>query len=498
MGKVLNGRVIFLPMFEEKLKNAEMGLTFDDVLLIPSRTPVEPKDVDVSSFITRDIRVNVPILSSPMDTVTEAKMAIAMAEFGALGIIHRNMSIEAQVAMVRKVKREESLIIRDVYTVTPDTTIEEADRIMREKNITGLPVVEGDKIVGIITIRDIRFYQNHGDTSIKVSELMTKDVITAEEGITLEEAIKIMHRHRIEKLPIVKDGKLVGLITAKDILKRKMYPNASRDTEGRLLVGAAVGPFDIERAKALEDAEADVIVIDTAHAHNEKVMESIKKIRREIDVDIIAGNIATRQAAEDLISLDIDALRVGIGPGSICTTRVVAGIGVPQITAIAETADVAKEYGIPIIADGGIRYSGDIVKAIAAGANAVMLGSLLAGTDESPGREIIIGGRKFKVYRGMGSLGVLQQGISDRYGKIGKGKIVPEGVEAAVPYKGTVSEVLSQLVGGMKSGMGYVGAKNVEDLQKKGKFIRITQAGLRESHPHDVNIIAEAPNYPMS
>ncbi len=485
-------------MFEEKLKNAKTGLTFDDVLLIPFRTPVEPKDVDVSSFITRRIKVNVPILSSPMDTVTEVKMAIAMAEFGALGIIHRNMSVETQVAMVREVKREESLIIRDVYTVTPDTTIEEADRIMREKNITGLPVVEDEKIVGIITIRDIRFYQNHGDRKIKVSELMTKDVITAEEGITLEEAIKIMHRHRIEKLPIVKDGKLVGLITAKDILKRKMYPNASRDSDGRLLVGAAVGPFDVERAKALEDAEVDVIVIDTAHAHNEKVMESIKKIRKEIGVDIIAGNIATRQAAEDLISLDVDALRVGIGPGSICTTRVVAGIGVPQITAIAETADVAKEYGIPIIADGGIRYSGDIVKAIAAGANAVMLGSLLAGTEESPGREIIIGGRKFKVYRGMGSLGVLQQGISDRYGKIGKGKIVPEGVEAAVPYKGTVSEVLTQLVGGMKSGMGYVGAKNIEELQKKGRFIRITQAGLRESHPHDVNIIAEAPNYPMS
>ncbi len=482
-------------MFEEKVKNADMGLTFDDVLLIPSKTPIEPKDVNVSNFVTRNIKVKIPILSSPMDTVTEARMAIAMAEFGALGIIHRNMSIETQVNMIRRVKREESLIIRELYTITPDTTVEEAERIMRENNIAGLPVVEDEKLVGILTNRDIRFFRGK---KIKVKELMTRDVITADEGITLEEAVKIMHKHRIEKLPIVKDGILVGLITAKDVLKRERCPHASRDHEGRLLVGAAVGPFDVERALALEKAEVDVIVIDTAHAHNEKVMESIKKIRKKIDVDIIAGNIATKEAAEDLISLDVDALRVGIGPGSICTTRVVAGIGVPQITAIAQTADVGKKYKIPVIADGGIRYSGDIVKALAAGANGVMLGSLLAGTEESPGREIIIGGRKFKVYRGMGSLGVIQQGISDRYGKIGKGKIVPEGVEGAVPYKGTVGEVLTQLVGGMKSGMGYVGARNIDELQKKGKFIRITQAGLKESHPHDVNIIAEAPNYPMS
>jgi len=335
-------------------------------------------------------------------------------------------------------------------------------------------------------------------TEIKVSELMTKDVITAEEGISLEDAVKIMHNHRIEKLPIVRDGKLVGLITAKDILKREKYPYALRDREGRLMVGAAVGPFDMERAKKLVDAEADVIVIDTAHAHNERVLESIKKMRKIIDVDLIAGNIATKEAAEDLISLDVDALRVGIGPGSICTTRVVAGIGVPQLEAISQTADVAKEYGIPVIADGGIRYSGDIVKAIAAGADAVMLGSLLAGTEESPGREIIIGGRKFKVYRGMGSIGALQKGISDRYGKLGQGKLVPEGVEAAVPYKGRVEEVIFQLVGGIKSGMGYVGARNIEELKKKGRFMKITSSGLRESHPHDVNIISEAPNYPMS
>ncbi len=482
-------------MFEEKLRSAITGLTFDDVLLLPMRSPVEPKDVDVSSKITRNITLNVPILSSPMDTVTEEKMAIAMAEFGALGIIHRNMPVNEQVEMVRKVKREESLVIKDLHTITPDTTIEEAEKIMRENNIAGLPVVENGKLVGILTNRDIRFYRGE---KIKVSELMTRNVITAEEGITLDEAIKIMHKHRIEKLPIVKNGKLVGLITAKDILKREKYPNASRDSEGRLMVGAAVGPFDIERAKMLENAEVDVIVVDTAHAHNENVMKSIKKMRAEIGVDIIAGNIATREAAEDLIALDVDGLRVGIGPGSICTTRVVAGIGVPQLEAISMVADVAKEYNVPVIADGGIRYSGDIVKALAAGANGVMLGSLLAGTEESPGREIIIGGRKFKVYRGMGSVAALQKGHSDRYGKLGRGKLVPEGVEAAVPYKGKVEEVLYQLVGGMKSGMGYVGARNIAELHKKARFVKITGAGLRESHPHDVNIISEAPNYPMS
>ncbi len=482
-------------MFEEKLRSAITGLTFDDVLLLPMRSPVEPKDVDVSSRITRNITLNVPILSSPMDTVTEEKMAIAMAEFGALGIIHRNMPVNEQVEMVRKVKREESLVIKELHTITPDTTIEEAEKIMRENNIAGLPVVENGKLVGILTNRDIRFYSGE---KIKVSELMTKEVITAEEGITLDEAIKIMHKHRIEKLPIVKNGKLVGLITAKDILKREKYPNASRDSEGRLMVGAAVGPFDIERAKMLENAEVDVIVVDTAHAHNENVMKSIKKMRAVIGIDIIAGNIATREAAEDLIALDVDGLRVGIGPGSICTTRVVAGIGVPQLEAISMVADVAKEYNVPVIADGGIRYSGDIVKALAAGANGVMLGSLLAGTEESPGREIIIGGRKFKVYRGMGSVAALQKGHSDRYGKLGRGKLVPEGVEAAVPYKGKVEEVLYQLVGGMKSGMGYVGARNIAELHKKARFVKITGAGLRESHPHDVNIISEAPNYPMS
>jgi len=482
-------------MFEEKLKDAKIGLTFDDVLLLPSRSSVEPKDVDVSSHITRNIKAKIPILSSPMDTVTEDRMAIALAELGALGIIHRNITIEEQVNFVRNVKKEESLIIRDLHTITPETTIEEAERIMRENNIAGLPVVEDDRLVGILTNRDIRFYRGE---RLKVSSVMTKDVITAPEGITIEEAIRIMHEHRIEKLPIVKDGKLVGLITAKDILKREQYPDALRDAEGRLMVGAAVGPFDIERVRRLVDAEVDVIVVDTAHGHNENVMESVKKMRKMVDVDLIAGNIATKEAAEDLIALEVDALRVGIGPGSICTTRVVAGIGVPQLEAISQTADVAREYGVPVIADGGIRYSGDIVKALAAGANAVMLGSLLAGTEEAPGREMIIGGRKFKVYRGMGSIGAMQKGISDRYGKLGKGKLVPEGVEAAVPYKGRVEEVIFQLIGGVKSGMGYVGARNIEELHRRARFMRITNAGLRESHPHDVNIISEAPNYPMS
>ena len=482
-------------MFEEKLKDAKIGLTFDDVLLLPGKSGVEPKDVDVSSHITRNTRAKIPILSSPMDTVTEDRMAIALAELGALGIIHRNITVEEQVNFIRRVKKEESLIIRDLHTITPETTIEEAERIMRENRIAGLPVVQGDELVGILTNRDIRFYRGE---RMKVSSVMTKDVITAPEGITMEEAIEIMHEHRIEKLPIVKDGKLVGLITAKDILKREKYPDALRDGEGRLMVGAAVGPFDLERAKKLVDAEVDVIVVDTAHGHNENVIKSIKEMRKIVDVDLIAGNIATKQAAEDLIALDVDALRVGIGPGSICTTRIVAGIGVPQLEAISETADVAKQHNIPVIADGGIRYSGDIVKALASGASAVMLGSLLAGTEEAPGREMIIGGRKFKVYRGMGSLGALQKGISDRYGKLGKGKLVPEGVEAAVPYKGRVEEVIFQLVGGIKSGMGYVGAKNIEELWRKARFVRITNAGLRESHPHDVNIISEAPNYPMS
>ncbi len=484
-------------MFREKIHEAPEALTFDDVLLIPQRSEVEPRDVDVTSKLTRNIEIKVPIVSSPMDTVTEDEMAIAMARFGAIGVIHRNLTVEEQVSMVKRVKREESFIIRDVYTVHPHTPVSEALQIMDVYGITGLPVIDDDgKLVGIITIRDLRFYRGG---SVEVRELMSKDVVTAPENISVEEAKIIMHENRIEKLPVVdSSGKLIGLITFKDLMKREKYPNASRDSEGRLMVGAAVGPYDIERALALERAGADFLVVDTAHAHNVNVMNSIKKMRSKIDVDIVAGNIATAEAAEDIISLDIDALRVGIGPGSICTTRIVAGIGIPQLTAIAEVADVAEEHNIPVIADGGIRYSGDIVKAIAAGAHTVMLGSLLAGTEESPGKELIIGGRKFKLYRGMGSLGAIQKGISDRYGKIGATKFVPEGVEGAVPYKGKVEEVLYNLVGGLRSGMGYVGAKNIEELRRKGKFIKITSVGLKESHPHDITIIAESPNYPTA
>ncbi len=481
-------------MFIEKFSEIRIGYTFDDVLLIPSKTEVDPRDVNIETKLTRNIKLKIPIVSSPMDTVTGPEMAIAMARLGGIGIIHRNQSIESERESVRKVKREESTIIRDVFTVSPDDTIKNVLKYMRERNITGFPVMKNGVLVGIITDRDVRFLKNH---DIKVEDVMTKNVITGKEGITLDEALEIMQKNKIEKLPIIdENGKLTGLITAKDILKRKTYPDAVRDDEGRLLVGAAVGPFDVNRAKVLEEEGADVIVIDTAHAHNKKVMEGIKEIRKSVNIDIIAGNIATSSAAEDLISLEVDALRVGIGPGSICTTRIVAGVGVPQLTAVSDVAEVAEKYGIPIIADGGIRYSGDIVKALAAGAHTVMLGNLLAGTDEAPGEEITIGGRKYKTYRGMGSLGVIQKGISDRYGKIGEAKYVPEGVEGAVPYKGKVEDVIYQLVGGLKSGMGYVGAKDIEDLRKNTKFIRMTGEGLRESHPHDIMIITESPNYP--
>ncbi|MCI4434530.1 MAG: IMP dehydrogenase [Thermoplasmata archaeon] len=481
-------------MFVEKFQNIRLGLTFDDVLLIPSKTRVDPVETEIRTKLTRNLEINIPIVSSPMDTVTGPEMAIGMAHLGGIGIIHRNQSIDDQRLAVRSVKREESLIIREVITIAPENTVAEAIKLMEEKRIAGLPVVDKGILVGIITGRDVRFLK---EKEKKVNEIMTKNPVTGKENITIEEAMNIMQQHKIEKLPIVDNsGKLMGLITAKDIIKRQKYPNSTRDSEGRLRVGAAVGPFDIRRAEILEKEGVDVIVVDTAHAHNVKVLESIKEMRKRIDVDIIAGNIATAEAAKDLISIGVDALRVGIGPGSICTTRIIAGVGVPQLEAISQVAEVADPQGIPIIADGGIRYSGDIVKAIAAGANSVMLGNLLAGTDEAPGQEIMIGGRKYKSYRGMGSLGVIQKGISDRYGKIGESKYVPEGVEGAVPYKGKLEGVVFQLIGGLKSGMGYVGASNIDELRKNTKFIRMTGEGLRESHPHDVTIITEVPNYP--
>ncbi len=480
--------------FEHKLVNAIKGYTFDDVLLIPQPTEVEPKDVDVSTRITPRIRLNIPILSAAMDTVTEWEMAVAMAREGGLGVIHRNMSISEQVEQVRKVKRAERFIVEDVISISPDETIDYALFLMEKNDIDGLPVVEDGRVVGVISKKDIAVRQGK-----LVREVMTGEPITVPESVTAEEALNLMFEHRIDRLPVVNsEGKLVGLITMSDLARRRKWKNAVRDENGDLVVAAAVGPFDLERAKALDRAGADVIVIDTAHAHNLKAIKAMKEIRKAVDADLIVGNIANPKAVDDLTFAD--AVKVGIGPGSICTTRVVAGVGVPQITAIALVADKAGEYGLHVIADGGIRYSGDIVKAIAAGADAVMLGSLLAGTKEAPGKEVVINGRRYKQYRGMGSLGAMMKGGAERYyqkGHMKTRKFVPEGVEGVVPYKGPVSDVLYQLVGGLKSGMGYVGAKNIEELKEKGEFVIITQAGVRESHPHDILITNEAPNYPL-
>ena len=480
-------------MFKDKFTTIKEGYTFDDVLLLPSKTSVEPKEVEIFSKVSRNINVRIPIVSSPMDTVTESEMAIAIARFGGIGIVHRNMTVNEQSRIIVKVKRSESTIIRNVLTVSPETSLTEVRSIMKAKNVSGFPVVSGEKLVGILTKRDLEFA---GKSTRFVSEVMVKDVVSAPDNIGIEEAREILYKNRIEKLPLVDKGRrVVGLITAKDIVTREKFPDATRDGKGQLMVGAAVGPFDIERALTMEKIGADLIVVDTAHAHNENVLNSLKKMRKDVSIDIVAGNIATTEAAEDLISIGADGLRVGIGPGSICTTRIIAGIGVPQLTAISDVAEAAAGKSIPVIADGGIRYSGDIVKAFAAGASSVMLGSLLAGTEESPGVEMIINGRKYKSYRGMGSLGAIQTGISDRYGKIGANKFVAEGVEGAVPYRGRVDEVLFQLMGGLKSGMGYVGAKTVHELREKGQFIKITSSGLRESHPHDIRIMMEPPNY---
>jgi IMP dehydrogenase len=478
------------------------GLTFDDVLLLPGKSAVLPSEVDTRTMFTRSLQLNIPLASAAMDTVTESRLAIAIARQGGIGIMHRNMPLDRQFEEIDRVKRSESGMIVDPVTISPDITLRQALEIMTKYRISGLPVTRGSRLTGILTNRDLRFEKNHTQL---VGQVMTKEnLVTVPVGTTLEEAERILQKHRIEKLLVVdQDFNLKGLITVKDIQKKLEYPYAAKDEQGRLRVGAAVGATGdyLERAVEMYKAKADVLAIDTAHGHSEKVMEAIKAIRNRLpDVQLIAGNVATYDGAKELISLGIDGLKVGIGPGSICTTRVVTGAGVPQITAIAEAARAAKDTGVSIIADGGIKYSGDISKAIAAGASCVMIGSLFAGTEESPGETILYQGRTFKSYRGMGSIGAMNAG-SDRYATVQetgeRGKSVPEGVEGRVPYKGQLSALTDQLVGGLKSGMGYVGAANLKDFTEKSRFVRITAAGLRESHVHDVIITREAPNYRM-
>ncbi|NPA40793.1 MAG: IMP dehydrogenase [Aquificae bacterium] len=477
------------------------GLTFDDVLLVPDYSEVLPHEVDVSTHITRRIKLNIPIISAAMDTVTEARLAIALAREGGMGIIHRNMTIKQQAQEVEKVKKSESGMILNPVTVKPEASVREALEIMERYKISGVPVVdEEDRLVGILTNRDLRFIKPT-DYDKPVSLFMTKDnLITAPEGITLEEATEILQKFKVEKLPIVdSEGRIKGLITIKDIVKRKQYPNACKDEIGRLRVGAAVGTGEdtLERVRALVEAGVDLVVVDTAHGHSKRVLDTVRRIKAEFpDLDLVAGNVATAEGTKALIEAGADAVKIGVGPGSICTTRIVAGVGVPQITAIMEAYSVAKEEGIPVIADGGIRYSGDIVKALAAGASVVMLGNLLAGTEEAPGETIYYQGRAYKVYRGMGSLGAMMSRLSsDRYGQENVEKFVPEGIEGRVPYKGKLSDIVYQLVGGLRSGMGYTGCRNIEELHQKAKFVRITWAGYRESHVHDVQITREAPNY---
>ncbi len=478
--------------FFDSRVSRKVALTFDDVLLVPSRSGVLPRDVDIESRLTKNIRIKVPILSAAMDTVTGSEMAIAMARNGGLGIIHRNLTAENQVAEVRKVKKSESWIIENPITISPEGTVGDARDIMEKNNVSGLPVTDSGRAVGIITHRDLIFKTN---MAMLVKDAMTRDLVTADANTTIENAMELLDRHKIEKLLIVDgSGRLVGLMTVKDMIKSRRFPDASKDDEGRLIVGAAVGPLDISRVKALLDAEADIIAIDTAHGHSENVINSIRQVKKEYGAELIAGNIATAEAAEELIAAGADAIKIGMGPGSICTTRIVAGSGVPQITAIRDCVSVADRYGIPAIADGGIKYSGDIAKAIAAGASTVMIGSLFAGTEESPGRTVFVGGRKYKSYRGMGSVGAMQEG-SDRYGKHERGRFVPEGIEGIVPYRGSVSEVIFQMVGGLRSAMGYCGCKTIDELRTNSRFIKITKAGLRESHPHDITITAESPNY---
>jgi IMP dehydrogenase len=484
-------------MLDERTPEA---LTFDDVLLVPQKSDVLPSEVDVRTRLTRSIQLNVPIVSAAMDTVTESPLAIAMAQEGGIGIIHKNMTVEAQAAEVDKVKRSESGMIVDPVTVSPTARVAEALDLMARYRISGVPVTQGQKLVGILTNRDLRFETR---TNLQVQELMTKDdLVTVPVGTTLEQAKEILHRHKIEKLLVVdKDYNLKGLITVKDIQKQIKYPAACKDSLGRLRVGAAVGvgPDTLDRVAALVEAKVDLVVVDTAHGHTRKVLDTVAAIRaRFADVELVAGNVGTHEGAADLVAAGVSAVKVGMGPGSICTTRVVSGAGMPQITAIAEAARATARADVPIIADGGVKFSGDVVKAIAAGASSVMIGSLFAGTDESPGELILRQGRSFKSYRGMGSIGAMKEGSRDRYFQEFEGnsqKLVPEGIEGMVPYKGPLSAMVQQLVGGLRAGMGYCGTGTIKDLQAKARFVRISSAGLKESHVHDVIITKEAPNY---
>ena len=482
--------------FSEKLRVPE-ALTFDDVLLRPKESRVEPDDADMATRVSTNVTLNIPVLSAAMDTVTEAELAIEMAREGGLGVLHRNMTVEETAEHVETVKRADELIIRDVVTASPEQTVREVDRMMGREGVSGAPVVDDDDVVlGIISGTDIRPYLEVGDRD-EVREAMTDEVITAGEDVTAREALELMYEHKIERVPIVdEEERLTGLVTMQGILARREYDNAARASDGSLVVGVAVGPFETDRALAADEAGADIVFIDCAHAHNLDVIDSAREIKAQVDADVVVGNVGTREAAEEIVDF-ADGLKVGIGPGSICTTRVVSGSGMPQITAVAEVADVATQHDVPVIADGGIRYSGDAIKAIAAGADAVMLGSYFAGTDEAPGRVITMNGKRYKQYRGMGSVGAMKSGGGDRYLKDDPEdeEYVPEGVEAATPYKGSLESELHQLVGGMQSGMGYVGAETIPEFKERSEFVRVSSAGQTESHAHDVVITDEAPNY---
>lgn len=485
-------------MFKEKLE-VPLSLTFDDVLLEPAASELEPAEADVRTMFSKKISLNIPLVSSAMDTVTEATMAIALAREGGIGVIHRNMTPEREVQEVSAVKRAEELIERDVLFVEDTATVAEAEQLLNQYHIGGLPVIGKGKIIGIVSRRDIRAIGPKRGSE-KITAIMTRKPITADEDITAEKALEIMYTSKVERLPVVdKRGRLIGIITMQDILEKRQYPLATRDARGNLRVAAAVGPFDFDRAMLLDEKGVDALVVDCAHGHNLKVVRGVTEIKAGAKADIIAGNIATPAAAEALLKADVDGIKVGIGPGSICTTRIVAGVGVPQITAVSQVADIASAAHVPVIADGGVRFSGDVAKAIAAGADTVMMGSMFAGTDEAPGKVITIKGRRYKQYRGMGSLGVMSSGqSSDRYfqkKEIGSTKFVPEGVEGVTPYVGRVGEVIYQLVGGLKSAMGYTGSRTIPEMHKRARFVRITNAGMAESHPHNILITDEAPNY---